>query len=256
MSILDKVHLFCERHDLEYSLAGGTLLGAIRHNGYIPWDDDIDIMMPREDYEYLLQHFANEHPDFTFFNLDTKHNPYPFLFSKLSLNDSVISNGRIKGVGINIDIFPIDSLGKAKGAAKLRFTLMNTINFFARIQRSRLDRANPLVNLGFRLFQKLLKIVPAKWFLSVINGLCSKRSVKDDGYAVSIGSSYLAKEFTDSALYHGYTLCPFEDREYKCIARYDDYLSMLYGNYMQLPKEQDRENHDNVGYIKEQLYPL
>ncbi|NEU24358.1 LicD family protein, partial [Vibrio parahaemolyticus] len=97
MSILDRVHLFCERHDLEYSLAGGTLLGAIRHKGYIPWDDDIDIMMPREDYEYLLQNFAKEYPDFTFFNLDTKHNPYPFLFSKLSLNDSVISNGRIKG---------------------------------------------------------------------------------------------------------------------------------------------------------------
>ncbi|TOH26641.1 LicD family protein, partial [Vibrio parahaemolyticus] len=75
-------------------------------------------------------------------------------------------NGRIKGVGINIDIFPIDSLGKEKGAAKLRFSLMKAINFFARIQRSRHDRANPIVNIAFRLFQKCLKLLPKKWFLS------------------------------------------------------------------------------------------
>lgn len=256
MSILDKVHLFCENHNLEYSLAGGTLLGAIRHKGYIPWDDDIDIMMPREDYEYLLKHFEKEHPDFTFFNLDTRHNPFPFLFSKLSLNDSVISNGRIKGVGINIDIFPIDSLGDDKRTAKLRFTLMKVINFFVRIQRSRLDRANPIVNIGFRFFQKFIKVVPYKWLLFAIKELCSTHSVKDGGYAVSIGSSYLAKEFTESSLYHDYTFCPFEDRQYKCIALYDDYLSMMYGDYMRLPKAQDRENHDNVGYIKEQLFPL
>ena len=108
LAILDKVHEFCMERGLRYSLGGGTLLGAVRHKGYIPWDDDIDIMMPRPDYDRFLQEFDGAYPHYGVLWYKNDENclwPY----AKVYDNRTVLEEHFIK-TGINIDVFPVDGL--------------------------------------------------------------------------------------------------------------------------------------------------
>ena len=108
MEILKSIHLFCVEHNLRYSLAYGTLLGAIRHKGYIPWDDDVDIMMPRPDYERFIKEYSNYESKYT---VQTHINdPSYFLaFAKVYDNRTELVIFPTK-TGVFVDVFPIDGL--------------------------------------------------------------------------------------------------------------------------------------------------
>ena len=112
--ILKQVHFVCEQQGFRYSLAGGTLLGAIRHKGFIPWDDDIDIFMPRPDYNKLVDFCKNNDMPFKLLSNDTDER-YGYLFAKAMAKDTVIieenSNSQNIDMGVYIDIFPIEGLG-------------------------------------------------------------------------------------------------------------------------------------------------
>lgn len=108
LDILDKIHAFCTEHGIRYSLGGGTLLGAVRHKGYIPWDDDIDIMLPRPDYERFLKEFDGKYAE-----LNLQHygndNTCCIPFAKVYDNRTVLIE-KLQKSGIYIDVFPIDGL--------------------------------------------------------------------------------------------------------------------------------------------------
>ena len=109
LEILDDVHAFCVTHGIRYSLCGGTLLGAIRHKGYIPWDDDIDIMMPRKDYERFLQSYKSTQNKV----LDLRTVPTTVELCTKVCREGTFMADRLLGRtlwGINIDIFPIDGM--------------------------------------------------------------------------------------------------------------------------------------------------
>ena len=106
LDILQNVHDFCMKHDIKYTLAYGTLLGAVRHGGYIPWDDDIDIAMLRPDYERFMQEYKNDIYKFTECRLDKDVH---IGFGKVEdTRTIVIEGGNTKNLGVSIDVFPID----------------------------------------------------------------------------------------------------------------------------------------------------
>ena len=111
IDILDKVHNFCIQNNITYFLSSGTLLGAIRHGGYIPWDDDIDLYMPRESYERFINIYKDDSHDTRVITLyNNKEYYYPFAKVE-DTNSIVIENVPEKfNIGINIDIFPIDGV--------------------------------------------------------------------------------------------------------------------------------------------------
>lgn len=242
--ILDLVDGLCKDMNLNYSLAGGTLLGAIRHKGYIPWDDDIDIMMPRDHYDILLKELKENYSPYDVFSNQEEENFFPFLFSKLSdSRTSLYKSGKALTIGVNIDIFPIDSLGDNKLIALSRFQLIRSLDAMVRIKRSQRKFGNKAFDFLFRVIQLALKPFSIKHCQKTIRGLCSNNKLSVNSYAVSIGSRYVGKEFTSAEIYCKYQMVNFEDRKYVAIADYDKYLSMMYGDYMKIPKKSERESH-------------
>lgn len=117
IKVLDKVVAFCDKHNLKYFLTGGTLIGALRHQGYIPWDDDIDISMLREDYEYLLAHKDEIDDEIVLHHFSYTDDLY-IAFVRAGLKGTVLKSNKITDknnvdMHVNIDIFPIDELSGA-----------------------------------------------------------------------------------------------------------------------------------------------
>ena len=123
LEILDFFVEFTEQHHLTYFLSGGTLIGAIRHHGYIPWDDDIDVMMPREDYDKMLKVFP-KHDRYQVYCSETIEN-YPMAFATINdvrtFKDEWKFRKKCNVLCVNIDIFPIDNLPDTKEEIHLYF---------------------------------------------------------------------------------------------------------------------------------------
>ena len=126
LDILKRVAGFCEEHCLRYFLYHGTLIGAIRHKGYIPWDDDIDIARPRPDYEKFINTFNGYDENLTVYDC-TQNKKYNYLVAKVSYKKSLLleyTNISFNDMGINIDIYPLDGL---PGSRNIKMKLLRKI---------------------------------------------------------------------------------------------------------------------------------
>ena len=240
LEILDDVHAFCVAHGIRYSLCGGTLLGAVRHKGYIPWDDDIDIMMPRKDYERFIQSYRSEHNKV----LDLRKVPTTVELCAKVCREGTFMTDRLLGRtlwGINIDIFPIDGMPDdsephVQQILSLRERLGQICPFYRVVSRQRL-----LWFLKYCL-KRIVYFYPGG-ILSMkrkINGLAVQYDLDASAQGAAIFGSYGKREVMESAVFLHYSDLCFEGHTYRAIKAYDRYLSSLYGDYMQLPPEEKR----------------
>jgi lipopolysaccharide cholinephosphotransferase len=252
--VLNDVHNFCEKHELKYSLAGGTLLGAIRHKGFIPWDDDIDIMMPRDDYEYLLRNINDENKNLISHHIKGKGKSFfPRFYSKISLINSKLIEPRaepfFEDIGINIDIFPIDFIHDEENVCRNRFRKLLFFKRLYMIDQSKLKRKN----LFFKVIIATIRLIKPLFDKFLLNNIdsCLKDNnpYRKDGFAISIGSLYSKKDIFPKKLYEEFKLVNFENKKFNSILNHELYLSQLYGNYMKLPGKEDRRVHGSKGYI-------
>ena len=253
LGILDAVHDFCTARALRYSLGGGTLLGAVRHKGYIPWDDDIDIMMPRPDYERLLREFPagdhhyvlhNYHNDNSYFQAFTK-----ICDDRTVLREYGTHDGQVRlmyDTGVNIEVFPVDGLpapdemdAYMAGLSECMAHLHNSTRFryFTPWQRLR-----HLVKL---LTYRHINIRMKKSRADSIRDLetyLTRYGFDSSAYAGAITGIYGIREQMAADTFRHYITLPFEGRKYMAIADYDAYLTRHYGDYMQLPPEDKRKS--------------
>lgn len=247
LDILDAVHAFCIERGLRYSLGGGTLLGAVRHKGYIPWDDDIDIMLPRPDYETLLREFPGTVPHYSLQNSTLDTECY-LIFSKIYDNRTVLEEDIRLRNGVAIDVFPIDGLpgpdkieDYIKKLNKAYHALYCTTKLFSATGKSLI-----------RYYLRKIKYPSRKKNLRKIQGLVSSHDFATSEYAGAICGVYGEKEYMKQSTFTSYITLPFEGREYMAIAAYDDYLTKHYGDYMQLPpKEKQVSEHPFKTWWKE-----
>lgn len=255
LDLLCEIHEICIANGFRYSLSGGTLLGAVRHQGFIPWDDDIDILMPRIDYEKFIAFCNQRNCSFDLINCYSG-NGCSWLFSKATAKGTSITDSfRIRGAssGVYVDIFPIDYLGNTESEARAlykRFRPKTELLTAARWGAYSKSKTRSLLYepARFALFILSRSINPEKLAISINESIIS-RTNRQTKYSGCLCGSYREKEILPSSVYMNYCDFHFEGLVFRGLSQYDAYLTKLYGDYMQLPSEKDRKSrHDFKAY--------
>jgi len=253
LDILKNFKQICDENDLKYSLGGGTLLGAVRHQGYIPWDDDVDVMMPRKDYEKLLEIFNKQDNNFkliSFYNTEDYYYPFAKIVDiRTKLEETEFRE--IKEMGIYIDVFPIDFLPDNDKTIHKIFSKYKKLQ--ALIGLYQVKDLNKTTNSKIKLMVKKL-LLPLlennkfnKYILQQMDAIGKKYN--DTKKVACISGRYLEKEIMPSDYISDYVLLDFEDEKFKAPVGYDAYLTKHYSDYMKLPsKDKQVAGHVNNAY--------
>lgn len=263
IGILNAFDEFCNSHSLSYSLSGGTLLGAVRHKGFIPWDDDIDVMMPREDYEkfiILADTFVKPYKVIGIHSEKNRKKPYIYTYTKIvDYRTLMIEDPNKLGyeTAVYIDVFPIDGLSSDENNNIKRYELFRSIIHYGSILQSSyylkgVKSKSTKKKVLYSIADIIRRLLPANYVYLKLDSLAKKYSFSNSTNIGCIVAGYGVKEvFPKNAFF---PLCDieFEGRTYKAINNPGIYLSNLYGDYMKLPPIEQRVcTHDNKSYWRE-----
>lgn len=251
-NILLYLDAFCKERNITYWLCGGTLLGALRHKGFIPWDDDIDIMMPREDYNRLCVEFPKD-GRYRLLNSDNTKN-FPYAFGKI-IDTTTIKieplRRKYQKIGIDIDVFPIDNYPDDIEAA-------NKMCQSIEVEQKKLYSVLAKYSKGRNFVVTIVRfITTAFWHITDDLGLNSAQkfifriqklsqqynSDKTINCGIAIIAHYGIREMNKKTVYASNKEVEFEKHCFPAPIGYDEYLSNLYGNYMLLPPKEKRVTH-------------
>lgn len=258
--LLSDVNKICEKEGFRYSLGGGTLLGAVRHGGFIPWDDDIDIMMPRPDYDAFISYcLSHEEVPFKIKAWETDKT-YVDLSAKIYDAQTVLIDDNTcdyeDKIGVFIDVFPIDGLANTYKQAKKVFnatTFKRELLVAAKWKKYFKSKTHAWYYEPFRFGMFLLsRFVNKQKLFDKIQEKYKKIDFDKVKFAAAVGGSYRKKEILEQSVFTNLNKLIFENEEFCAIAQYDTYLSSIYGDYMKLPPEEKRVSHHSFkAYYKE-----
>lgn len=238
MKVMDAIHCFCIKNKICYSISSGTLLGAVRHKGYIPWDDDIDIYMPRDSFELFVKTFNCSQDRYKLLTpeIDSK---YPYPFAKV-IDSYTLVNEKANvdyPLGVWVDIFVVDGAPNSQIAKIFKSCIFRFLNmlFYFKVGNGKVRRPIDLLYKSIPLSSRCVYHILEKFKKS------GKSTLKVGNVSMVSSKQYFYRSCMDT-----YIDIPFEDRVYKCMSGYDEYLRKTYGNYMVIPpvEKQIRHNYD------------
>ena len=254
LNILLELDSFCKKNNKQYCLAYGTLLGAVRHKGFIPWDDDIDVTMPREDYNWMIQNYNKLNPNGRYRLIAPTMPEAKHSFVKIIDTYTVkIEPGMDYSqgfLGIDLDIFPLDGQPeKEKDFDKWFSQLMKIYKYFG------ICLLEAKGSLKRRIGVPVIRILTGnrRYLLRKAAKLHSKYPYHSSEYVGSVECAFVNRgDRFEKKCFDKCIEADFEGYKFPIPAEYDKVLTSIYGNYMQLPPEEKRVTHHvNKMYLKE-----
>ena len=239
--ILEAIIRFCDENGISYYLAWGTLLGAVRHKGFIPWDDDVDIWIPRPDYNRFVREFCHE--TYTFRSME-KEDEWPLCFGKVCDANYIVRDEFGHDYGLYVDVFPLDGLPEDKQLAEKH---IETVRKKERVWSSQvltrklpLSKSFPLSkNLNIVLARALHLFYSDKKAIRQLSAEYQKYSWEEASDVVDFSTTVVFKKMDFTPAKDG----SFEGLTCKIPHAEDTILHSLYGDYMTIPPESERYNH-------------
>ncbi len=235
LQLLRKLKQACEENHLRYYLCGGTLLGAVRHKGYIPWDDDIDVAMPLEDYKNLIRILQKDESYMTL-SVYTHADSYYNFFMKMIDNSTLMKSWEYPFLltsGVSIDIFPLFGLPNKKEDVEYFYHKIRRLNMdFIRSYIESVQEDKETKERRRKLQEEIIAMMEQYDF----------DQSKNIGYLLS---KYKEKEIMKRSIYQDQLMLEFEKEKFAVASGYKEYLKILFKNYMELPPEKERYNTHN-----------
>ena len=245
---------FCEKNNLRFYLIGGCLIGALRNGGFVPWDDDVDVLMPREDYEKLHKLWREQKTDGRFRLLKTDDEMFTgnIFMTVTDTNYTMVKANQVDvdiPHGLVMDVFPLDVCPDSRFARKMQYvwTMLYSL-FLAQIVP---ENHGGLIGFGSRV---LLGVFRGKKLRNLIWRFCEKKMIKyklDENKCVTelCSGPYWMKMEYPKHIYDGVAYVNFEGYDMPCMSGYDEYLTMVFGDYMSLPPEDKQVPHHDIAYL-------
>lgn len=255
--MLDEVDRICKKNNLNYFLTGGTLIGAIRHKGYIPWDDDIDIGMLREDYDKFIKICESELDKNYMLISSFNNNKVPNLYIKMKIiGTTYLEESVIESISdsneIFIDIFPYDNIANSFFLGKVH---MKRIELYRRMLGYKcnlkyIETSGVVKKVGNKILKMMSSFYSRDKLIRKIDKLMRKYNKKNTNFIInSVGAYSYEKERVPRNYFKEFTSVPFEKKEFKAMKSYNEYLKNVYGDYMKLPPEEQRTSRHRIKKI-------
>ena len=246
VNILKSFSEYCLEHNLRFYLAGGTLLGAVRHQGFIPWDDDIDLVMPRPDWERFLE--LNKDIKFGKYEIRSfKHTPdiHPRpLFRIVDTRYFMQINHIQKYLPIWIDVLPLDGLPEDEKLRKEHFDKAHKLKWLiARSYSNFFKEENKIKRLLKLIICFPLRVIGPTYFIKKLDELGKVYPYNESQYVGSFVAGYGFKEGVPKTVFESAIYASFEGAKFPIPAGFDTVLTSVYGDYMNLPCQKKRKVH-------------
>lgn len=248
LEIMDEIERVCHEHNVQYFLGYGSLLGAVRHGGFIPWDDDMDILMMRDQYERFMAHFNKWRTTDRFKLVSYRDKSSIYQFAKIVDTSTVVYEnfvGKKAATGVWVDVFPLENYSADQVKLYKKQQRVGLLRSFVVADPS--TGSNGFVKLVKRIVCPFVQHKDPYELARCLDDLAQQIGAVDSDEVVDIlGDDDFSKVFSKS-LFEPVRM-KFEDREFDAPAGYEEYLSIQYGDWRIPPKENERPVHVMEAY--------